>query len=141
MAATLAAAFADDPVFSWLLPPGAPGREARMLTMFGALANSYLAKNCCDMAGGGDAVAMWSPPGKWETPMSDIFSQIGPFVGALRWRAIHSLRTLLAVEKAHPKKPEHWYLGFLGTVPARQGQGLGAELLRERLAEADRLGM
>jgi ribosomal protein S18 acetylase RimI-like enzyme len=52
---------------------------------------------------------------------------------ALRQRSVHGLRTLGAVEARHPKEPPHWYLGFLGTVPARQGQGHGAALLREVL--------
>lgn len=140
MAATLAAAFADDPVFSWLLPPGVPSRERRMLTLFAGLVRSYVTKDHSFMAGDGDAVALWAPPGRWETPMGDIFSQLGPFLGALRFRAIHSLRCLLTVEKHHPKDPPHWYLGFLGTVPERQSQGLGSELLREVLQVADRDG-
>ena len=138
---TLAAAFADDPVFSWLLPPRTRARERRMLTLFGALVGSYLPKGESHLAGGGDAVALWAPPGKWETPMSDIITQLGPFLGALRWRALHSLRTLLAVEAAHPREPQHWYLGFLGTIPSRQGQGLGAELLRSKLVEVDAAGL
>jgi ribosomal protein S18 acetylase RimI-like enzyme len=141
MAAALAAAFSEDPVFSWLLPPGAPSRERRMLTLFRALVRSYLPKDSCYLAGDVDAVAMWAPPGKWETPMGDIFTQLGPFLGSLRFRAIHSLRTLLSVEGAHPKEPVHWYLGFLGTVPAHQGQGLGAQLLQEVLVDADRAGL
>lgn len=112
-----------------------------MLTLFDSLAKSYLTKESCYFAGGGDAVAMWAPPGKWETPLGDIFTQLGPFLGALRWRALHSLRTLTVVEAAHPKEPPHWYLGFLGTVPERQGQGLGARLLSDRLAEVDRAGL
>ena len=141
MAATLAAAFADDPVFAWLLPPSAPSRERRMLTLFRSLVNSYEPKGSCYLAGDGDAVAMWAPPGKWETPMGDILGQLAPFLGSLRFRAIHSLRTLLAIEAAHPKQPPHLYLGFLGTVPARQGQGLGAELLRAVLVDADWAGL
>jgi ribosomal protein S18 acetylase RimI-like enzyme len=141
LAATLAAAFADDPVFSWLLPPTAASRERRMRTLFDGLAQSYLVKDRCYLVSEGEAVALWAPPGKWETPMSDIFTQLRPFLGALRWRAIHSLRTLLSVESAHPKQPDHWYLAFLGTVPARQGQGLGAQLLSDRLAEVDAAGL
>ncbi len=141
MAATLTAAFLDDPVFAWLIPTGWASRERRLHTMFRGLVNSYLPKDSCYLAAEGDAVALWAPPGKWQTPMSDIFTQVGPFLGALRWRAIHSLRTLVAVEAAHPKDPPHWYLGFIGTVPDRQGQGLGADLLREVLAEADRAGL
>ena len=112
-----------------------------MFTLFAALAKTYLAKDGCYLAAGGEAAAMWAPPGKWETPLGEIFTQLVPFVGALRTRSIASLRTLFVVEGAHPKEPPHWYLGFLGTVPERQGQGLGAQLLSDRLAEVDRAGL
>lgn len=112
-----------------------------MLTLFDGLAASYIAKESSYLATDGDAVALWAPPGRWQTPVSDIFTQLGPFLGALRWRAFHSLRTLITVESSHPKDPPHWYLGFLGTLPERQGQGLGARLLADRLAEVDAAGL
>ena len=92
------------------------------------------------MAGDGRAVALWAPPGKWQTPVGDILGSAGTMLGALRFRTIHGLRSLLTVEGAHPKSPEHWYLGFLGTAPEHQGRGLGADLLREVLARADEAG-
>ncbi|HEX6487740.1 MAG TPA: GNAT family N-acetyltransferase [Candidatus Dormibacteraeota bacterium] len=141
LARTLAAAFFDDPVFSWLIPPRARSREKRFLAMFNGLAASYAAKGHSYLAGDDAAAAMWAPPGKWETPIGDILGSLVPFVGALRLRAIHSLITLGAVEGAHPKEPPHWYLGYLGTVPARQGQGLGGELLREVLTGVDEAGL
>jgi ribosomal protein S18 acetylase RimI-like enzyme len=141
LASTLTAAFADDPVFAWLLPPSSASRERRLLALFAGLVNSYLPKGSSYLAAEGEAVALWAPPGKWQTPMGDLFTQIGPFLGALRWRALHSLRTLFAVEGAHPKQPPHLYLGFLGTLPARQGQGLGAQLLRTVLEDPDHAGV
>lgn len=110
----------------------------RFTALFRALAASYAGKGHCYLAGDGDGVAMWAPPGRWETPLKDIVSNAVPFIGALRLRTLHSLVTLGAVEGAHPKEPPHWYLGYLGTLPARQGQGLGSELLSDMLARADR---
>jgi GNAT superfamily N-acetyltransferase len=52
-----------------------------------------------------------------------------------------ALRYLLRVEHKHPRSPEHWYLQYLGTEPARQGQGLGSALLRPVLALCDRDGI
>ncbi len=34
---------------------------------------------------------------------------------------------------AHPREEPHWYLSIIGVDPARQGQGVGAALLRSRL--------
>ena len=136
LASTLAAAFADDPVFSWLIPPGAAARSERYLALFGGLVESYLGKGHSYIAAGGGGAALWAPPGHWQTPMGDLLRGWRPMLGALRWRTIHSLVTLSAVERKHPKAPAHWYLGFLGTLPSRQGQGLGSALLRDRLEQA-----
>ncbi len=136
-AATLAAAFAADPVFSWLLPPGSRGRDGRMLALFRGVTQSYLGKGQSYVSADGDAVALWAPPDKWQTPLRDLLLQAGPMLSVLRGRTVHGLRSLSAVEGRHPKEPAHWYLGFLGTLPDRQGQGLGASLLREVLDGLD----
>lgn len=138
LGATLAAAFADDPVFSWLIPPGAAARQRRLRALFSALASSYVAKEHCYLTEDAAAVALWAPPGRWVTPPSDIVRSARAMVGALRWGTIRSLRCLMTVEANHPKEPPHWYLGFLGTVPERQSQGLGSLLLQQVLQVADR---
>ena len=40
----------------------------------------------------------------------------------------------------HPPEP-HWYLPLIGVDPARQGQGLGAALMRPVLAKCDAAGL
>jgi GNAT superfamily N-acetyltransferase len=50
--------------------------------------------------------------------LSAIFGNVGPRADALA-------------------PPEHWYLMLLGVDPARQGQGLGAEVMAPVLARAD----
>jgi ribosomal protein S18 acetylase RimI-like enzyme len=47
----------------------------------------------------------------------------------------------MRIENSHPKDRPHWYLEFLGTEPARQGQGMGSSLLRPILALCDRDGL
>lgn len=137
LAATLAAAFAADPVFGWLLPPSTRDRDQRLLALFRGLTQSYLGKGHGYFSADGGAVALWAPPDKWQTPIRDLVLQAGPMLAALRGRTVHGLRSLTAVEGKHPKEPAHWYLGFLGTAPERQGQGLGAALLREVLDGLD----
>ncbi|HET9583943.1 MAG TPA: GNAT family N-acetyltransferase, partial [Bradyrhizobium sp.] len=47
-------------------------------------------------------------------------------------------RVIEEMARYHPEEP-HWYLPFIGVDPARQGNGLGAALLRSILAECDKM--
>jgi ribosomal protein S18 acetylase RimI-like enzyme len=44
------------------------------------------------------------------------------------------------MDRYHPKEP-HWYLAMIGVDPSRQGQGLGAALLKATLAQVDEQGL
>lgn len=43
------------------------------------------------------------------------------------------------MHEAHPAEP-HWYLPAVGTDRGLQGMGVGSALLRQQLADCDRLG-
>jgi ribosomal protein S18 acetylase RimI-like enzyme len=45
--------------------------------------------------------------------------------------------TQLRLERLHPRKPDHWYLHYLGVEPRRQGRGLGSALLAPMLGTCD----
>lgn len=48
------------------------------------------------------------------------------------------LRPQLQIERLHAgQRPPHWYLGYLGTRPDRQGQGLGNRMLQQVLPGLD----
>jgi GNAT superfamily N-acetyltransferase len=49
------------------------------------------------------------------------------------------LGTVMA--EGHPHDRPHWYLNVVSTLPSRQGQGLGAAVLRPILEHADADGM
>ena len=55
-------------------------------------------------------------------------------------RTVRALRLLFEIDGLHPREP-HWYLATLGTVPERQGQGVGAALLQPVLTLADEDGV
>lgn len=138
LGAALADAFTDDPVFSWLIPPDLPRRERRMSTFFTSMSRSYLRLGKpCYLAGDGSAAALWAKPGRWALPMTEMAIESAPMLGAFRVKLLRALRTQLQVERLHPRRPPHWYLGYLGARRDRQGQGLGGGLLREVLSEAD----
>ena len=81
------------------------------------------------------AAALWLAPG------------VSPDEQALRNLIEESLssekradiaRVIEEMAHYHPEEP-HWYLPFIGVDPARQGNGLGAALLRPALAECDKV--
>ncbi len=141
VAAILAAAFADDPAFLWLIPAGARDRDRRLLTLLRATAASYLrSSQDCYIDASGRSVALWTPPGRWRVPPGSILGDLRAFRSALGMRAGHALASLWTVERAHPR-PAHWYLAFLATAPEEQGRGRGARLVGEVLEAADREGV
>jgi len=136
--ATLADAFRDDPVFEFLVPADAKGREVRLVTFFTSMARTYLRRDKHVYVGGeGRGAALWSPPGSWRLPPSEIVRETPASIKAFGRGLPKALRLLTQVEGLHPKEPHHWYLGYLGTRCDSQGQGVGSAMLREVLAQAD----
>ena len=141
LGAALAGAFADDPVFRWLIPEDAPNREVRLVTFFTSMARSYLRRDKhVFLAGDGVGAALWSSPGSWSLPMSEMARESRAAIKAFGSNVVRAVRSQLHVESLHPKEPDHWYLGYLGTKPGHQGQGIGSAMLREVLPQADATG-
>jgi ribosomal protein S18 acetylase RimI-like enzyme len=137
----LGAAFIDDPVFQWLIPVDAANRDKRLVTFFSSMARSYLRRDkYVYCAGEGDGAAMWSAPGSWALPMSEVMRESVPAARAFGRNLTRALRSQLFIEGKHPKEPVHWYLGYVGVAPTQQGRGLGAAMLRAVLDKADEAG-
>lgn len=138
----LADAFRDDPVIGWLIPFDVENREERLLTFFTSMARSYLRRDKhVFVAGDGVGASMWSAPGSWSLPWSEIVRETPQAVRAFGRNLPRALRTQLEVESKHPKDPKHWYLGYVGVSSGHQGQGIGSLVLREVLDEADHAGV
>ncbi|HEY7147743.1 MAG TPA: GNAT family N-acetyltransferase [Streptosporangiaceae bacterium] len=139
----LAEAFAEDPVFAWLIPPHLRGRDDRLRTFFTSMSRAYLRRGKpCYLTGDASAAALWATPGAWAMPLSQVILEAVPSGLAFRHRLPRALRTQLQVERLHAgQSPPHWYLGYLGTRRDRQGQGLGTQMLREVLAGLDTGGV
>ena len=143
LAGALSRAFADERAMRWMLHD-AETRRQRLETMFRTtLRWLYLPLGATDMTvleGAIVAGAAWCPPpASWRAP---IWRQL--LAGPGMFRALGDrLRAGQALDQAlqqhHPREP-HWYLAFLGTAPAVQGQGAAGALLRTRLAQIDALG-
>jgi ribosomal protein S18 acetylase RimI-like enzyme len=139
LAATLTAAFADDPVFGWVLPD--PVHRAAVLPDFFRTVVEVLAVHdnmwtTDDTAG----AALWVPAGHEVVPAeaaeafeTRMLTLAGPY--ADRMGEIMAL-----LDEHHPAAP-HEYLWFLGVAPRAQGRGLGSALMEPVLRRADRAGL
>ena len=138
VARTVAAAFFDDPVMRWVVPD--PQRRARISApIFRLYADAYLAHGHTYRTADGDGAAVCLPPGvelltaAQEEAFGAALAEIGP-TETIRLALMEEVFTA-----NHPDEP-YWYLQFLATAPARQGQGYGSALLRTMLELADAEG-
>jgi GNAT superfamily N-acetyltransferase len=124
----MAAAFDDDPVTRWLVPPG-----RSLHPLFTAHARwAHFAPGCTDLAVIEDevvGVAFWDPPGFRVSALRQVAAI--PFYARALGR--HLGRGAAAESVMHRARPhdEFWYLAGVGA--ARRGQGIGSALLRHRL--------
>jgi GNAT superfamily N-acetyltransferase len=135
-AATLALAFAADPVIRWLLP-----QPEQYLTNFPqtvrVMGEPAVEAGTADAIGDDAGIALWVPPG------SSIRDEA---LGELVVRSIEAVRNdeIIAfmgqMSEYHPTEP-HWYLPLIGVEPRHQGRGLGSRLLAWGLARADHDGL
>jgi ribosomal protein S18 acetylase RimI-like enzyme len=136
LAAMLARAFDDDPVWSWLFPWD--DRRPQILEAFFEVAiRMYLRHDEVELFGDGLGAALWAPPGKWRVGPLDMMRSMPRLLPVMRSRAVRGIQVMTHVEKHHPHEP-HEYLAVLGTEPEHQGQGIGSALLRSVLERCDR---
>lgn len=132
---TLTLAFSTDPAVRYMLPSAA-GYLTHFPKLATAMAGSALAAGTA-YAVDGQAAALWLAPG--VGPDSEaIFALVAEAVAPERLEVLAELGELMG--QYHPEEP-HWYLSMLGVDPSRQGQGLGAALLKEGLRRCDADGL
>lgn len=138
VAATVAAAFFEDPVTRWLLPDPERRRQV-LLPMFRLHVDSYLPHDETYLTPDGQGAAVWLPPGA-ELFTAEQEQAFGGAVAALLGpEAQRAFRLNEIFTEHHPHEP-HYYCQFLATVPAAQGRGIGSVLLRHVLNRADAEG-
>jgi ribosomal protein S18 acetylase RimI-like enzyme len=133
---TLARAFARDPFTDWLVRRDARRAAALRAAFDLAFAEVALPAGCVEVTDDLSGVALWMPPGTLRVGPSDLvlLPALVRVIGARR--LLGRLAGLRALERQHPREP-HYYLLALGVDPERQGQGIGAALLRSRLDRCD----
>jgi RimJ/RimL family protein N-acetyltransferase len=137
LADTLAAAFMDDPVLSWLLPDERtrPVRLRRFFTL--ELRHMGFPRGTvwtCDALRG---AALCMPPGAWQLPPLVARARAPAFARAFGRRLPIATGLQGAMELKHHRRP-HWYVLAVGVRPEHQGQGLGSALLAPTLERCDR---
>ena len=138
VAAVLADAFIDDPVFTWLLRSRLR-HLARLRAMFAAEMELYVLPNGTVWTTPGyDGAVTELPPGAWEMPSSATLKE------ALKWLRAFGMRLPLAARVQHAMEERHLAGAPLLRAhdrgahhPAGSGPGIGADAADAR---ARRLG-
>ncbi len=141
LAGMLARAFLDDPVASWAWRPDALRLNA--LERFQAVRlRQLIAGEEIWTTDELTCAALWAPPGSWHMTLRETAMLVPSFLHprlfvrmplvALGWEKL---------ERAHPRRPPHFYLAVLGTEPEAQGRGLGSAVLGCVLEQCDSDGV
>ena len=141
VAAALADAFINDPVYTWMLP-GALRLKPRLRTVFAAEMEQYVLPN------GGtvwttsdyDGAVCELPPGAWEMPKSMTGKEALNWLRAFGTRLLLAGRVQRAMEERHLLEP-HFYVRIVGVRTALQGKGVGWALMQPTLQRADSAGL
>ncbi|MGY1601853.1 GNAT family N-acetyltransferase [Geodermatophilus sp. SYSU D00815] len=136
----LATAFAEDPVFTFLLPPSLWRREARLRQFFALEAARSARRGGTWVSADGSGAAVWFPPGQWQSTRSEDLLQGPRWLALLGSRAPAADRARKAMQARHEALAPHWYLLYLGAEPRRQSRGVGSSLLRAVLERCDHDG-
>jgi GNAT superfamily N-acetyltransferase len=130
--ATLVSAFVADPAERWLYPDA-----EQYLTHFPAFVQAFGGRAFEERAawqfGDFAAVSLWLPSGveaDGDATVEVLSATVSP--------ALHDdlFAVLAQMAEVHPTYP-HWYLPWFGVDAARQGSGLGGQLLASCLTVVD----
>ena len=140
----LSAAFATDPVMSWISRRDAKRDQGRRAMFRYLVTKLGLPGNELWTAADYSAAALWVPPERADLkqPWWDELAMIPTivsFTGLSGLARVDSFRK--SADKHHPKAKPHFYLMTIGVDPRFQGQGLGSALLDATLATIDAKGL
>jgi GNAT superfamily N-acetyltransferase len=143
LADSLASAFSEDPLFSWMAGAG-PNKplQPKMRILFDTFLKLDLKRSEHLVFTDEDSigVAIWKAPNKWKVPTGDMVRALPALLRAFGTKAPRMIGALNAIEKVHPKE-EHYYLEALGTRQDMQSKGLGSAVMRHTLDRCDAEGL
>ena len=143
LAESLASAFAEDPLFTWMAGAG-PNKplEPKMRILFETFLKLDLVRRDHLIFTDEDGIgaAIWKHPNKWKMPAGDMVRALPGMLRALGTKAPRMMGAITAIEKVHPRE-EHYYLEVLGTHQDRQSKGIGSAMISHMLDRCDAEGM
>jgi GNAT superfamily N-acetyltransferase len=137
LAAALAAAFYDDPVFRWFSP--ADQRRGAMLPgFFDVFVDAYLSHGEAYTDHAGSGAALWAAPATDPLSAEPVYAERLEAIAGVDAPRLFEIVELL---EAHSPHERHYHLQFLGVRPERQRAGLGGALMAPVLERCDRQGV
>jgi GNAT superfamily N-acetyltransferase len=133
--ATLTLAFAADPPNRWLYP-NENDYLSQFPTFVNALGGRAFRRGTAFLTADYSGASLWLAPD--TSPDEEALAQLARTLAPDKSTDMGTI--IEEMGRYHPNEP-HWYLPFIGVVPTRQNQGLGAVLLRRGLAECDAKGL
>lgn len=143
LADSLASAFSQDPLMSWIASvAGGPTLQQRLRHFMDAFLKINLAKPDHLVFTSEDATgaAIWQAPDKWKVPPTELVRALPAMVRTFRHRVPAMVGALNTIEKVHPKEP-HYYLEVLGTRIDTQSKGVGSAVINAVLERCDEEGV
>jgi len=138
----LCAAFADDPLFNYLVPPTVPNQREVMTYLFRLLllcggGHSYSLIDDDTQALKG--LAIWIPPGQTVGLLEMLRGGLYELPFRLPWGYLPRWQAALTLDHHHHQAmPQpHWYLMLLAVSPSYQRQGVGHQLMQPVLDQCD----
>jgi GNAT superfamily N-acetyltransferase len=136
VAACLASAFFEDPVWGHWTFPDANTRARDLVPFMTLMAELGLGESSTDMTRAAEAITIWTPPGASYVPREDErrLEEMLAKVAGSRAPAIQEL-----LEEMDERAPtgSFYHLEWWATHRDHAGRGLGTALLRENLARVD----
>jgi ribosomal protein S18 acetylase RimI-like enzyme len=136
---TLGRAFFEDPLAIWACQ-STRLRPGLLKSIHGARIRQLLVHDEIWTTSELASVALWAPPGRWQTTiLQDVLLARGLLLRPRLLARIPRLAFGLSeIRQRHPRNADHWYLSLLGTDPDAQGRGLGSAVLQPVLEICDR---
>jgi GNAT superfamily N-acetyltransferase len=140
LAQIIADAFFDDPTMLWIVPD-AERRRAVGPPMFRPYAEGIQRLGETWITEDEAAAALWITPGHTVPAPEDAEAFEQAIADVCDEGELERLGALNEVMEANLPSEPHAHLNLFGTVPARQGQGLGSRLFEAVLPRLDREGI
>lgn len=137
VAACLASAFNEDPLWGAWTFPDAATRAERMLPFMIFWATCGVRTPWVRMTDGAETVAVWLPPGEPELTDEETIGLEHLLRDLFGPRTPELERLFDQFEEHHPHAEPHYYLGWWATHRDHAGRGLGAALIEDNLARID----